>query len=248
MKIVTGHQPVYLPWLGLIHKASLSDVFIYMDDVQYLVRDWNNRNLVKTAQGKPIWLTVPVDLKHSPSHTLKDILIASDHGPLHKTWHYKHWMTLKTLYARAPYFKDYAPFFEWLYLEKKWERLDDLNLTLLKKIFEWFRLDTQIVVASEVGFTGVKSDLVLEHGVRYNADIVLTGMYGKDYIDVQKFENRGIKVVFQDYNHPIYEQRVPGEFFHLSFVDLLFIYGPQSRDICFSNNITREDLCRMTAV
>jgi hypothetical protein len=42
IRIVTGHQPVYLPWLGLFHKISLADVFVLMDDVQYLVRDWNN--------------------------------------------------------------------------------------------------------------------------------------------------------------------------------------------------------------
>lgn len=248
MKVVTGHQPVYLPWLGLIHKASLSDVFVYMNDVQYLVRDWNNRNLVKTSQGKPIWLTVPVDLKNSPSHLLKDILIVKDAGPLQKTWHYKHWMTLKTIYARSPFFKEYAPFFEWFYLEKKWERLDDLNLTLLKKIFEWFCLDAEIVVASQIGFSGVKSDLVLEHGLRYKADVVLTGMYGKDYIDVQKFKEKGMKVFFQDYHHPVYKQQVPGEFFHLSFVDLLFTYGSSSREVCLRNNLTREELCRMTSV
>ncbi len=75
MKIVSGHQPVYLPWLGLIHKAALSDVFVFMDDVQYLEQDWNNRNRIKTPQGKPIWLTVPVDLKNSPSRIIKDIRI-----------------------------------------------------------------------------------------------------------------------------------------------------------------------------
>ncbi|HNQ50905.1 MAG TPA: WbqC family protein, partial [Candidatus Omnitrophota bacterium] len=76
MVIVSGHQPVYLPWLGLIHKASLCDVFVFMDDVQYLTQDWNNRNMIKSPQGKAIWLTVPVDLKHSASDRLQDILIS----------------------------------------------------------------------------------------------------------------------------------------------------------------------------
>ena len=33
---VSGHQPAYLPWLGLFHKLYLSDVFVYMDTVQFL--------------------------------------------------------------------------------------------------------------------------------------------------------------------------------------------------------------------
>ena len=48
MNIVSGHQPVYLPWLGLFHKISLCDKFVYMDTVQYLNNDWNNRNKIKT--------------------------------------------------------------------------------------------------------------------------------------------------------------------------------------------------------
>jgi hypothetical protein len=57
--ILTAHQPAYLPWLGLFHKIAISDAFCYFDDVQYQVKDWNNRNKIKTAGGE-VWLTVPV--------------------------------------------------------------------------------------------------------------------------------------------------------------------------------------------
>ena len=57
--ILTAHQPVYLPWPGLFHKIAISDSFISFDQVQYLPKDWNNRNRIKTPDG-PIWLTVPV--------------------------------------------------------------------------------------------------------------------------------------------------------------------------------------------
>ena len=57
--ILTAHQPVYLPWLGLFHKIALADSFVWFDDVQYQKKDWNNRNKIKTQNG-PIWLIVPV--------------------------------------------------------------------------------------------------------------------------------------------------------------------------------------------
>ena len=62
--IISGHQPVYLPWLGLFHKLHLCDKFVFMDTVQYLDGDWNNRNKIRTANGS-IMLTVPIDKQKS---------------------------------------------------------------------------------------------------------------------------------------------------------------------------------------
>ncbi|MBP6919673.1 MAG: WbqC family protein [Candidatus Omnitrophica bacterium] len=245
MVIVSGHQPVYLPWLGLIHKASLCDVFVFMDDVQYLTQDWNNRNMIKSPQGKAIWLTVPVDLKHSASDRLQDILISGQEHVAEKSrWQAVHWASLRMAYTRAPFFGKYKPFFEWLYLGKQWKRLSDLNLAILKQVFEWFDLRPKLVIGSQEGFIGVKSDLVLEHGARYKADIVVTGIFGRDYIDTAKFERNNIKVVFQDYHHPRYSQQYGGFVPNLSFVDLLFNHGPESRHICLQGNVTREEICQ----
>lgn len=239
MKIVSGHQPVYLPWLGLIHKASLADVFVFMDDVQYLSGDWNNRNQIKTAQGGKAWLTVPVDLKGSESLLLKDILIRHDPA---KDWQESHWRSLKLAYGKAPFFGEYAPFFEDFYLGRRWERLSDLNLALLRQVFAWFGIRAELIIASGQGFKGRKSDLVLEHGTRFGAEVVLTGTHGKGYIDVEAFREKGLRVVFQEYAHPVYPQRFGDFVSHLAFVDLLFQHGPESRGICLGGNITREDL------
>ncbi len=57
--ILSAHQPVYLPWLGLFHKIALTDIFCFFDIVQYQRKDFNNRNKIKTSAG-PIWLSVPV--------------------------------------------------------------------------------------------------------------------------------------------------------------------------------------------
>ena len=60
--ILTAHQSVYLPWLGLFHKIALAEMFCLFDIVQYQKRDYNNRNKIKTPNGE-IWLTVPVESK-----------------------------------------------------------------------------------------------------------------------------------------------------------------------------------------
>lgn len=249
MKIISGHQPVYLPWLGLIHKASLCDVFVFMDDVQYLTNDWNNRNRIKNPQGKALWLTVPVDLKNSSSHLLKDILISGEtHLPERKKWQSLHWATIQMAYGSSRYFKTYKPFFLWLYKDNQWERLSDLNLAILKQIFIWFDITTEIVIASDRAFQNKKSDLVLEHGIHFHGDVVVTGTLGKDYIREEAFNKKGIEVVYQDYQHPQYEQKFEPFLSHLSFIDLLFNHGPRSRTICMQNNITREEICKRDSV
>lgn len=243
MKIVTGHQPVYLPWLGLVHKASLADTFVFMDDVQYLDKDWNNRNQVKTPQGAAKWLTVPVE-KGSSARKLKDVVISAEAQlPEAKRWQAVHWMTLKSVYAGCRYFKEYQPFFEDFYRAKRWESLSEMNLHLLRQVFAWFDVSAEIVVASTQGFTGVKSDLVLEHGTRFGADLIVTGAMGRDYVRVEDFEAKAIKVVFQEYKHPVYEQRFGAFIPRLAFVDLLFHHGPDARRIALAGNLTREDLC-----
>jgi hypothetical protein len=240
--VVTGHQCVYLPWLGLIHKASLADVFVYMDDVQYLEQDWNNRNYVKTPQGKAVWLTVPVDLKNSKTRLLKDIQILDENLAADKKWTFRHWNTLKSCYGKSRHFKDYKPFFEWLYLEKTWEKLSVLNLAILRQIFSWFKLDAEIVTGSSQHFTKIKSDLVLEHALYFHADVVVTGILGKNYILESDFAANQIHVIYQDYQHPVYPQRFGPFLPRLSFVDLLFNCGPESRDICLSGNLKRDEL------
>lgn len=244
-RIITGHQPVYLPWLGLIHKASLADIFIYMDDVQYLTNDWNNRNRIKVAGNKVIWLTVPVSLKLSKSTKLCDILIDLSNYNSKKNWQVKHWRTLQLAYGKAPFFKDYAPFFEWLYLENRWDKLSDLNLVILRQVFEWFKIDARIIIASGENFSKKKSELLLEHCLRYGANILITGTLGRNYVKVEDFHLHGIKVYFQDYIHPTYTQRFRAFISDLSFVDLLFNEGPRSREICLQGNIKREELCNM---
>ena len=41
MLILSAHQPAFLPWLGLIEKVILSDIFIVMDIAKFRKRAFN---------------------------------------------------------------------------------------------------------------------------------------------------------------------------------------------------------------
>jgi len=227
--ILTGHQCVYLPWLGLFHKIALSDAYIYLDTVQYLKKDWNNRNKIKTIQGG-IWLTVPVQTKGKFNQTLKEVQIDNS-----VNWRKKHWQSIKLNYSKAPYFNRYAGFFEEIY-QHEWDYLNDLNKTILMFLLEELKIKVDFIDSDKLNLVGEKSDLVLDMCLKTKADTYIFGTLGKDYADVNKFNENGVKVIFQEYKHPEYKQQF-GKFEpYMSVIDLLFNCGNDSLDIIMSGN------------
>jgi hypothetical protein len=226
--VLTAHQPVYLPWLGLFHKIALADTFVSFNRVQYLPKDWNNRNRIRTANG-PLWLSVPVQKKGHRDKPLDEIEI--DNG---KPWQRKHWRTLEMTYGKAPHFASYRDFFAGVY-DREWTHLAELNDHMLHWFLQTLGIETTFIAASDHHFQGAKSELVLDMCRTLGADRFIFGAMGRDYADVDAFTAAGIDVVFQDYRHPTYPQLQRGEFEpYMSIVDLLFNCGEQSREILLS--------------
>ncbi|MFC1621647.1 WbqC family protein, partial [Candidatus Omnitrophota bacterium] len=220
-KILTAHQPVYLPWLGLFHKIALADTFVIFDTAQYLKKDWNNRNKIKSEKG-PIWLTVPVYTKSRFTQCLVDVRINNT-----LPWRRKHLRSIEINYKKAPYFNDYIGFFRNIY-SKEWDSLADLNNEILIFLLDAFGIKVKILHGHDLGLEGSKSDLVLDMCKKLNADLYIFGALGKDYAKVEDFESNNIKLHFQDYKHPVYNQQFGDFVSHLSAIDLLFNEGKKS--------------------
>lgn len=233
--ILTAHQPVYLPWLGLFHKIALADLFCYFDIVQYQTKDYNNRNKIKTHNG-PIWLSVPVESKEHFAKSVGEIRIVQD------GWQRKHFKSLQLAYAKAPYVRDYIEGLEQILLGQSFATLAALNFEMLRFLLRCLKIDTPVVKASNYAFQGNKSDLVLDMCLQLKVDTYVFGAQGKDYADVEKFRSSGVEPCFQDYQHPQYRQ-LHGDFQpYMSVVDLLFNEGARSREILLSGNVGRADL------
>lgn len=229
--ILTAHQPTYLPWLGLFHKIAISDLFVSYNQVQYQVDNWNNRNKIQTRVGVK-WLTVPVLHKNHLNTTINSIRI-DNAAP----WRRKHWKTIQHAYGKAPYFKNYADFFEHIY-SKEWIYLSELNEEMLKGLLYILRIRVPILSAKDYNFQGEKSDRVLDMCKQLNAREFIFGALGKEYAKVDDFQKAGIKISFQNYSHPSYTQPGGGNFTsHLSIIDLLFNCGENSYDIIMEGNI-----------
>jgi hypothetical protein len=233
--ILTAHQPVYLPWLGLFHKIALAETFVYFDQVQYLPKDWMNRNKIRTKSGS-IWLTVPVLRKGYRDLKTSEIEINNSIN-----WQKKHLRSISLNYKKSPYFENYIPFFEDVY-SRKWKFLGDLNEYMLKWFLDELGIKVNFLNSNDFKFQGEKSSLILDMCKELNASTYIFGMLGKDYADVQEFEKNNIGLIFQNYNHPKYSQLYREFISHMSVIDLLFNHGPKSLEIILSNNISQKSI------
>jgi hypothetical protein len=233
--ILTAHQPVYLPWLGLFHKISLADTYCFFDDVQFETRGWANRNYIKGANNKTL-LTVPVLSKGHREKKYTDIRINNEIN-----WQRKHWKSICVSYSKAQFFDLYADKLTFFY-EKKWDFISDLNYEMLIFFMDKLQIKTKTVKMSDHNFKGRKSDLVLDMCLELDADTYIFGEQGKNYANSSSFQKRGIGVKYQEYIHPEYRQLSSPFTPFLSIIDLLFNCGEESSNIISQNNVGKKNL------
>ena len=224
--IAAIHQPEHFSWLGFFDKARQVDTFVILDNVQFRKNYFQNRNRIRVHSGS-VWITVPVLTKNSSSQLIQSVSINNDGD---RNWRRRALKTLKQTYSRAPFWVDHCPFIEHLY-ECEWDKLIDLNEAIIRYLFEMLGIQAKVLRASELAVDGQKSDLILNICKRVGADIYLSGISGKEYLDLASFEQCGIAVRFQEFRHPVYPQLFEPFLPCMSIVDLLFNCGPRSSDI-----------------
>lgn len=224
--IVGIHQPEHLPWLGFWDKLYKSDLFILLDNTQFRKNYFQNRNRIRTPNGWR-WITVPVFTKDKATQLINEVEInnVSD-----VKWQKKHWKTIEQNYIKAPYFNEYKDMFHKFYL-KKWDKLADLNINLIYTIKEILKIKTKIIIGSSLEVQGQRSDLLLDICKKVGATTYLSGKFGKDYLDISKFREENIDVVFQEFNHPVYKQVFMPFIPEMSIIDLIFNEGERGLKI-----------------
>ena len=226
-KTVVIHQPDFLSYLGFFHRLLHADLYIVLDDVQFVKgtsQSWMNRDKIKTSNGEQ-WITVNV--KKAPSKTNINEILLSDTV----NWRNQNLEIMKQNYKKSDYFKEIFQHIEELY-NKKFDKLSDFNLASIEMLNKLFDIKIEIVFSSALTTTKVKSERLVELLKQVNATHYLSGIGAKDYHDDKPFEEANIKVLWQDFKHPVYPQ-LHGEFIpYLSSIDLLFNCGiKKSREI-----------------
>ena len=222
MTTISIHQPVYLPWLGFFEKVISSEKFVFLDDVQFEKNGFQNRNKIRTYDGE-MWLTVPVKAKSQT--LLKDVKINYS-----TDWINKHKKSIILNYQKAKFFDKY-----WLELEKiydeKFEYLVELNIEVIKFLFNKLKIKTETLVSSELHISDKGSDRILEICKILDVNRYISGITGKKYLLIDDFKHHKIKLEFQNFQHPIYQQVFDPFYPNMAIIDLLFNEGDNAMKI-----------------
>jgi len=218
--IVSIHQPNYLPYLGFFDKMVKSDIMILYDDAEFVREMFYNRNKIKTSNGT-LWMTVPVKYKMHEHPKINEILIDN-----HQRWQYKQWMSIHQFYHKAPYFNEVYKLIQDIFLDNnKFNILSDVSILLIARIVDILGIKTKLYRSSTIPIAGDRSEKLLKICLAYNADTYLSGATGNKYLDESMFNKCNIKVEYQHYIHPVYNQ-LYGDFIpNMCILDLLFNHG-----------------------
>lgn len=224
MRTVAIMQPTFFPWQGYFGLMEASSVFVFLDSVQFDKRGWQRRNRVKTPQG-PIWLTLPVYSKGRRDQKICDVEV--DHSADAISGIIR---TITYNYKKAKYFSKYSEDI-FLILEKRHEKLCDVNVELIQYFKESLGIRCQIVKSSDLEPKGAKADLLADLCKKLAADVYLSPAGSKDYMDASDaFHLNSIEVRYNPFQ-PVEYPQLWGKFEPLlSILDLLFNVGPESLD------------------
>ncbi|MGD8513393.1 MAG: WbqC family protein [Deltaproteobacteria bacterium] len=232
--IVSTCQPFFSPFPAFFYKAYLSDVMIILNEVQFPMRaTWVTRNRFKNDQGT-LWVRIPVWKKGLGLQRMSQVRICHEGN-----WRKKCLAGLKTSYANAPYFKEHRDMVEEMFLGK-FEKLVDLNLTIIHYLKKHLRINTPLILQSDLDIVAKGNELLIEICRKVQASAYLAQAATSKYLDADLFAETGIELNFFAAPSPVYPQLWGDFIYDLSAFDLLFNCGPKSHDIiCGSSDHSR---------
>lgn len=211
-------QSNYIPWKGYFDIINQVDHFVFLDSAQYTVRDWRNRNKLKSAHGIK-WLTIP----NNGTQSVKINQVKIDNSI---DWRNKHLNFMEMNYAKGEYFCEVYPIIRSWYYKKDWEGLSDFNQFVIKEICWRIGINTKFHNSDEFDLIPGKNENIIHLLKQLNGDLYLSGPAALDYLKSELFAAAGIDLKIMDYsNYSTYNQPWQEFFHHVSILDLLFCRG-----------------------
>lgn len=224
MKKVAMMQPTFLPWLGYFELILKSDIFVFLDDFQFVHRSYHQRNRIFVSKGHPDWITVPVDKKKCYEKPLNETWIQED------GWRQKMWRTIESNYSRTSYFSKYAEPIRALILEVQGS-LARQNILLIRLLCDFLgKSEDGFQLSSSLFIGGKRSERIYNLLRAVQADVYLSAQGSFEYmLQDGVFPVNEIDVLFQDAILKPYPQYGSTQGFvpYLSVLDALFNVGAE---------------------
>ena len=219
-------QPTYIPWAGYFALINHVDQFVFLDNVQFNERSWQQRNRI-FSNGEVKWLSIPVIKKDYRNKKILDIKV-----DLSQNFYVKHLKTILQSYSKAENFDEQKNIIENFY-EKKFDNLADMNISIIKIICEHLKIPANFLRASDIIYDGIRSDLLLKICKKLNCNEYISPEGSSIYLekDLKIFSENNIKVNYFKYKTIEYKTFYKTFIPNLSIVDLMLNCGQKSKKI-----------------
>lgn len=219
-------QPTFMPWLGYFNIIKSSDIFVFLDDVQFKKRSWHQRNkiLINKKEG---YLTIPAISKSRFNQKINEVIMDND-----QQWKIKHIKTLKNNYSKHEYFDETFSIINAIY-QNNYEKLLDLNVNFIKSVLNFLSIETKIIFSSQFNLSSSKENRILELCKIIKAKKYISPIGSKIYLkDGEIFKKNNIELEYIDYQYKVYKQKKIEKFVpRLSVIDAMFNLGKNTIEI-----------------
>ena len=208
-------QPYFFPYLGYWQMFNAVDKFVLLDDVNFIMRGYINRNNI-LINGKANLFTIPLE-KPSQNKLINETKLnfqLKDKENFLKT--------ITLAYKKAPFYNDFFPVLENIVNNSE----TDLTMFLkysFEKVKEYLGLTTEILLSSEVekDHSLRAQDRIIAINKALGASNYINAIGGQELYNREDFDKEGIKLNFIKMLPYKYKQ-LKNEFIpNLSMIDVL---------------------------
>jgi len=198
MKIIAIHQPNYIPWLGYFFKIYQSDVFVFLDNVQYSNKGMHDFHYIKNPQGR-FRMKIPVKVNFGDA-----ILDVKLNNAL--KWRENQLQQLESNYKKAPYFKEVFQDVQTVFTQNV-ETLSTFNIRLIELISAKFGIITAFVKSSDLSIVdNEKNNRIFSICKEFKANVYYSGTGAAVYQNIDEFKTNGIELLYSTFKPFEYPQ------------------------------------------
>ncbi|MCR5261551.1 MAG: WbqC family protein [Candidatus Gastranaerophilales bacterium] len=208
-------QPYFFPYLGYYQMFNAVDNFVLLDDVNFIMRGYINRNTI-LVNGQPHKFSIPLE-KPSQNKLINETKLKFEQKERENLLR-----TFQLAYKKAPFFNDFYPVLDGIVNFED----DDLTSFLKNsfvKVKEYLNLDTEILVSSEIekDNTLKAQDRIIEINKQLGTNTYINAIGGQELYNRDDFKNVGMELKFIKMLPYEYKQFKNDFVANLSMIDVL---------------------------
>lgn len=210
MTTVAVMQPYLFPYIGYYQLVAAADIFVFLDDVNFIKRGYINRNWVMDRSGRPVPFRIPV--RGASQNRRINELIYDAPGP-------KPLKTSRQCYAGSAGFEEFYPLFDKVISQAEGRSVAEISALSIKLVADHLDLGPKFLTASELDpcHTHSGQERILDICRHLGASRYLNLPGGRELYDAEPFIREGIQLSFLETTvKPLTDQN--GDTWHPSFL------------------------------